>query len=116
MVPDEDKFRAASEAAESWLNTDSFVAEFGLAGKLDRAFKLLLPSKGMLRSNRRYKRSQHAEVLELFLEHLRAVSDGPIKWENGRGLSAVARVPAAVYPHRWSSAHEAALRVAELAL
>src|SRR5262249_18768488 len=44
------------------------------------------------------------------------VSDGPVKWEHGRGWSGIALVPDSVYPHRWSSAHEAAVEITRLTL
>jgi hypothetical protein len=60
--------------------------------------------------------AEHAAILDKARVVLTVLSDGPVKWEHGRGLSGVARVPTAVLPHVWSSAHEAAAGIAELGL
>src|SRR5262249_45190967 len=54
----------------------------------------------------------HAGVLDQAREALARVSDGPVTWAQGRGLSGMVRHPAAVYPHHWSRAHEAAVGIA----
>jgi hypothetical protein len=59
---------------------------------------------------------EHAEAMDEARDALAALSDGPVIWEHGRGWSGIARVPDAVYQHRWSSAHEAAVDIAGLAL
>jgi hypothetical protein len=59
---------------------------------------------------------RHAEALDQAKDTLAALSDGPVKWEHGRGRIAAAYDPTAVYPHVWSSAHEAAAGIARLAL
>src|SRR5262245_54147871 len=103
------KFEAASRAAESWLNTVASVAHLGRGGAVDPAFELLLPTKGGgARYNLRDSYAEHAGLLDRMKDKLALQSDGPVQWEHGRGLSAIARVPSAVYPHVWSSAHEAA--------
>jgi hypothetical protein len=111
------RFRSASEAAWFWLNTVHLVAEFGRLGRVDQAYERLLPTSKQDRGgNLQNSYHNHAEVLQPALEACAAVSDGAIRWEHGRGLSAIARVPDDVYPHRWSSAHEAAFSLAGMAL
>ena len=109
-----ESFEAASKAAESWLNTVSVIAHLGKGGNVDAAYHLLLPSPE--RGDRSYALQnswrQHAAVLKEMLDGLAVVSDGPVKWEHGRGLSAITGVPNATYPHVWSSAHEAAVGIA----
>ena len=58
---------------------------------------------------------RYGKIIAESLVKLAAVSDGPIKWAHGRGLSTIARTPKMVYPHVWSSAHEAAFRLSRLA-
>lgn len=114
MSPDP-RLRVASQAAESWLNTVSLVAEFGQAGNVAMAYQMLLPSESQ-RRDLQTDYLEHFVTLTQQTEQLAAVSDGPVIWEHGRGWSAIAHVPSAVYPHRWSSAHEAAVGIAGLAL
>jgi DNA-binding MarR family transcriptional regulator len=119
MSIDLSKFEAASNAAEGWISTVGMVVHLGHCGQIDPAFKLLLPTPST-KDGRPYNLhdsySQHAEVLDQARDLLATLSDSPVKWEHGRGLSGVARVPAAVYPHIWSSAHEAAAGIARLTL
>src|SRR5262245_52870487 len=111
------KFRAASKAAEGWLNTAALVGHFGPSGSVGPLFDLLLPpSEGGRGSNLQDSYREHAGVLDQAREALARVSDGPVTWEHGRGLSGMVRHPAAVYPHHWSSAHEAAVGIAQLVL
>jgi hypothetical protein len=119
MSLDLSKFQAASKAAEGWLNTVGHVARLGRCGSVTPALELLMPTPST-KDGRPYNLQdsycEHAEVLEQVQDALAALSDSPVKWEHGRGLSGIARVPAAVYPHIWSSAHEAAAGIARLAL
>ena len=119
MSIDLSKFQVVSEAAEEWLSTVSLVAQFGQTGSVDLAFELLMPTLST-KDGRPYNLQdsyrKHVEVLDQARDLLAALSDSPVKWEHGRGLSGVARVPASVYPHVWSSAHEAAAGIARLAL
>lgn len=119
MSIDLSKFQAASEAAEGWLSTVALVAHLGQSGQVGPAFELLMPApstKDGRPHNLQDSYRKHAEVLDQARDALAALSDSPVMWEHGRGLSGVARVPAAVYPHVWSSAHEAAAGIARLAL
>ena len=50
------------------------------------------------------------------LSDLAALSDGPIKWALGRGLSSLVRNRDAAIPQVWSSAHKAALKIAVMVL
>jgi hypothetical protein len=102
-------FRAASEAAESWLNTVALVAHFGERGNVDGAYRLLIGYSRALQTDY----AEHIDVLHGAREALAAQSDAPVKW---RGLQSVAAEPEYVYPHVWSSAHEAAVGIARLAL
>ena len=102
---DADAFRQASEWLELTLGGVSLVTRglplrvsFDTLASLDEG------------------RAKHATAISAAMEPLKALSDGPIKWEAGRGLSGFVRVPTAVFPERWSSAHEAAWRVLLLAL
>jgi hypothetical protein len=118
-IDDLPKFQAASEAAERWLVTVSMVVHLGQTGNVDEAFKLLmptLPTKNGRLYNLQDSYNEHVEVLKQARDLLATLSDAPVIWEHGRGRSGVARVPAAVYPHIWSSAHEAAAGIARLAL
>lgn len=111
------KFDAASEAAESWPNTVAMIAHLGPSGAVDPAYELLLPNPA--HEVRYYLQDdfrEHADVLDRMNAHLAAVSDGPVKWEHGRGLSAIVFVPRATLPHVWSSAHEAAKGIAGLTI
>jgi hypothetical protein len=109
------RFRAASEAAEGWLNTVALIAHLGRGGNVDAAMRLLMTTKGV-RYNLLDDYNEHVETLDEAKDKLAALSDAPIKWKHGRGLSGMARVPSAVYPHVWSSAHEASEGIARLAL
>jgi hypothetical protein len=119
MSLDLSKFQAASKAAEGWLNTVGHVARLGRCGSVTPAFELLMPTPST-KDGRPYNLQdsyfEHEEVLEQAQDALTALSDSPVKWEHGRGLSGIAPIPAAVYPHVWSSAHEAAAGIARLAL
>jgi hypothetical protein len=118
MSVDRAAFRAASEAAESWVNTVAQVAKFGRSGTdngVDLMLTLLTPLKGVKR-NLHDDYHEHVDLLKRMQEQMAVVSDGPVKWEHGRGVSGVARVPASVFPHVWSSAHEAAVYLAGLTL
>ena len=59
---------------------------------------------------------RYGDAIDEALGQLAALSDSPISWSKGRGRSGIARVPDAVFPHRWSSAHEAALAIARMSL
>lgn len=107
-----DSFKAASKAAESWVARVSLVATLGKLGNVDEAYNLLAALPHSLQDS--YK--DHAETLETVEQELSAISDGPVKWETGRGRSSICEDPTHVYPHCWSSAHEAALGIADLAL
>jgi hypothetical protein len=108
-------FRAASKAAERWLNTVALIAHFGRGGGVHPLYELLMPTEG-LRYNLHDSYNQHAEVLGQMKDKLAVLSDSSVAWEHGRGRSGVARVPACTYPHVWSSAHEAAQGIAQLTL
>ncbi len=111
------KFREASKAAELWLNAVQMVVKFGEEGAVGQAYKLLMPSVDSgISFNLHDSYFKHIEVLDEANTDLTALSDGPVKWDHGRGSSAVARVPSAVYPHTWSNAHEAATGVVGLAM
>jgi hypothetical protein len=120
MVPE--SFGAASEAAEAWLGTVAFVAYLGERAEaldaqgrecpiVDTAFRLLF---GKQRSSLNKSYEKHSGVLEEVKEKLTPLSDGPINWGAGRGLSAI-YTDRRIQLHAWSSAHEVALGVAELA-
>ena len=115
--PREEKspFQVASEAAESWLNTVYGIAGYGRIGNFDVAYGLLLPTPATEGCSLQESFQEHASLLSSMSNRLAAVSDGPIDWAN-RGLRAIAKLPAAMYPHVWSSAHEAASGLAALAL
>jgi hypothetical protein len=116
MSPDP-KFLAASKAAESWLNTVAVVAHLAQGGNVDLAYRLLMPTKDRsIRRNVLDDYQEHIEVLDQSRDQLAAQSESPVTWAHGRGWSGIARVPAAVYPHVWCSAHEAAAGIAQLAL
>jgi hypothetical protein len=116
---DTQSIAAASKAASSWPNTVKIVAHHGEHGQTDAAYKLLLPSGDspatwpcLLNSFK-----QHGSTLQAAFDQLALVNeDGPVVWEHGRGLSALAAMPEHVYPHQWLSAHEAAWGIADLAL
>jgi hypothetical protein len=116
MSIDPSKFRAASEACEDWLNIVSFISHFGPSGAVDQLYPLLMPTEATKRTNLQTSYNEHAALLDQLKDSLAVVSDGPVKWEHGRGWSGIARVPAGVYPHVWSSAHEAAEGIARMAL
>jgi hypothetical protein len=98
-------FRDASERLEL---TFSAVAVIAKGCPLDAAFEIL--------SAMQVDEERHGAAVYGVLDKLAAVSDGPIKWSHGRGASGFARVPSAVFPHVWSSAHQAALEISRLAL
>jgi hypothetical protein len=104
MASDSD-FQFASERLELSVSTVAGLAE---GCPLDSAFALLYVLQ--------FDRERHSRILYDSLDKLAVVSDSPIKWEHGRGQSGLVRHPNAVYPHRWSSAHEAALAISRLAL
>lgn len=101
-------FETASGRAESWVNSVAMIAIAGESGDVVTAYQDLTFLA------EQYNR--HAPVLNAELNRLASLSDSPVKWEHGRGHSAVARVPDVVFPHVWSSAHEAAVGIARLAL
>jgi hypothetical protein len=110
------EFAAASEAAESWLNTISLVAYQGEHGLIDAAFTLLLPGPDnqggpvcLITSF-----NEHSSVLRDAFGELSKHGDGPVNWNHGRRV--IANRPELVYPHVWSSAHEAAHGIASLAI
>ena len=101
-------FEKASQRAELWLNAVEMIAEFGERGDVDSAYRDLAHLAG--------EYNRHFPALNAEMHRLRALSDGPVMWEHGRGWSAISRVPKAAYPHRWSSAHEAAVGIVRIAL
>jgi hypothetical protein len=115
MSLDSTRFQAASEAAASWLNMVFILVDLGQRGCVDWAYEILMTTEG-IDYNLQHSYLQHIEVLEEAKELLRAQSDSPVKWEHGRGLSAVARIPCVILPHIWSSAHEAAAEITGMAL
>jgi hypothetical protein len=119
MAIDLSKFEAASHAAEAWISIVGRVVHLGQCGQIEPAYEVLLPppsTKVGPSFNLHDSYWQHSEVLDQARDLLATLSDSPVKWEHGRGLSGVARVPAAVYPHVWSSAHEAAAGITQLTL
>jgi len=98
-------FRVASERLELALNVVALIAE---GQPLDSAAALL---ESLQRDE-----MQYGDTIRRVLDRLAALSDGPIKWKAGRGLSGFVRRPDAVFPHVWSSAHQAALEISRLAL
>jgi len=110
------RFEAASEAAERWPNSVAVVAHLAKIGNVDEAYRILLPSKGRRASTSLWTSvREHAGVLHELAPELAKVSDGAVKWERGRGLTGVFTDPG-VLPHTWSSAHEAALGIAQTTL
>jgi hypothetical protein len=122
-------FLQASEAAEGWLGTVRFIAHFGPSGSVGPLYELLLPTPDP--TNPRGKRRKgkelpgwnlqdsyntYAPIIMEALPLLAKVTDGPVRWEHGRGRSGVARVPSMVYPERWSSGHEASAGITRMAL
>jgi len=100
-----DSFRAASERLEL---APSAVAMIARGCPLDSAFALLYALQ--------HDERRRGGAVDDVLDKLTALSDGPIKWKHGRGLSGFVRCPDATFPHVWSSAHQAALEVSRLAL
>jgi hypothetical protein len=94
----------------------SFVTLYSRSGQVDQLYPILMPTRGHDLPNLQDSYREHAPVLAEWREALADVSDGPVRWAHGRGLSGVAAVPAGVYPHRWSSAHEAAAGMAGIVL
>lgn len=115
---DASAFEAASIAAESWLNTCGLITSLEPTQvDVDVIYRLLMPTReAVSRRNLVDRFNDHIGTLEPLFPTLAAVSDGPVVWAHGRGRSGLARGPDAVYPHVWSSAHEAAAGVAELAI
>lgn len=120
-MSDEADFRAASEAAHSWVNTVHLLARYGKLGRAEFAFDVLFASEDVsiqdqddISLDGSY--SQHVRILMDMSESLAVHSDGLIEWEHGRGLSAVVGSPDAVFKHCWTSAHEAAVEVTRLTL
>ena len=112
-----ESFDGASRAAESWINTVGLVAKLGERGSVDAAYRLLLsPADEPNWPNLLESFNQHGGTLRDAFRDLASLSDGPIKWRHGRGRSAIANRPELVFPHVWSSAHEAAYGIAELAI
>jgi len=107
-MPLPESFEAASKAAEYWVNAVSLIADHGRRNSVNVAFRSLAHLEVSYR--------QHADTIYEAKDELAALSDGPVKWEHGRGLSAIAGSPEHVFPHIWSSAHEAAEGIARLAL
>lgn len=59
----------------------------------------------------------HAPALRSALDKLAALSDSPVEWCHGRGLSGLpANCPDQILPHVWCSAHEASLKIAAMVL
>lgn len=128
-------FKAASEAAENWLSTANTIAY--LAGRLPRptpdgdrtiinsAFMLLMPTPNRSGGyNLLESYGQHADTLTASLDQLAALSDGPIEWAGDlwepfprvEGAPDIGDGGFSPGPHYWSSAHEAAVRIARMAL
>lgn len=98
-------FQFASERLELAVNS---VATIANGCPPDSALPLLCALQ--------FDADRHGAIIDGELDRLTALGDGPIRWPHGRGLSGLARIPDSVFPHVWSSAHEAARAVAELAL
>lgn len=98
-------FQYASERLET---TFACVAHIADGCPLESAFAIL--------SAMQVDEERHGATVDGALDKLATVSDEPIKWQHDRGASGFARVPSAVFPHVWSSAHEAALGISRLAL
>lgn len=103
----ESTFQLASERAELWLSGIRNVAESGRRGDVDTAFVLLNTLLGDY--------NRHASTLYAVQDRLAALSDRPIKWAAGRGLSGIHPGPG-ILPHVWSSAHEAALGISRVVI
>ncbi len=113
----ESRFRAASEAAENWVNTVGLVAHFGPSGAIDPLYEQLLPSGKDIGYNLRDSYHEHIEVLTTLWGKLAEVNTvGPVGLKHGLGWSGVARAPRAMYPERWLSRHEAAAGLARMTL
>ena len=104
-MPLAESFRAASQRLECALGPVALVVN-GLP--LKQSFGCLSTLQAIVKKDGR--------VIRGVLDRLAAVSDGPVKWAHGRGRSGIARCPGAIYPHVWSSAHEAVLEIVDLAL
>ena len=101
----EPTFQDASERLELHVNSVAYIAR---GCPLGDAFALL--------SVIQLDEERYGSLLDHSLDMLAAISEGPIEWEHGRGLSGFVVAPAAVFPHVWLSAHEAALVLSRLAL
>jgi hypothetical protein len=107
--------RAASEAAEGFLNWVSLVSHFGPAGAADQLFPFLTTSR--ITNNLFDLFNKHVDQLNKMREEFAAVSDGPVKWEIGRGWSTIGRGSRKTWrPLIWSSGHEAATGIACMTL
>ncbi len=98
-------FKAASERLELAPNA---VAAIAGECPIKMAFAVLQALQ--------WDEKRRGGTVDDVLDKLTALSDGPIKWKHGRGLSGLVRYSDTTFPHVWSSAHEAALEVSRLAL
>jgi hypothetical protein len=117
-----DLFEEASKRAELWLSCVSMVALLGSNNRIREAYEILLPPFAeeerdkkddyvLVRSWDRY-----VDVLKETLPKLSAFSDGPITWPPGLEWSESACKAPTNLPDVWSSAHETALRLTEMAI
>jgi hypothetical protein len=109
------KFRAASKAAGGWFNTLSLVADYGEIGNVDLAYTLLMGKKGA-RYSLTKSYNEHEKVLAAQFEALARLNDKPVDLDIGRRLKEVVKGPSALIPPIWSSVHEAAVGMADLAI
>ena len=102
----ESDFKVASRRAEAWLGFVHRITYFGKLGRVDPAYKLL-----EILQNEYYK---HRDNLNAVADQLRPLSDSPFNWGLGRGWSGILKSDGPV--SCWSSAHEAAVGIAEITL
>lgn len=113
--PSDAEIREASEAAEGWLTTVQLVSLFGPAGAVDQLYPMLMP--GQRQDNLLESYNRHVRSINAVRERFAVVSDGYVKWEVGRGWSAIGRgSPKTWRPLIWDSAHEASAGIARMAL
>ena len=98
-------FKFASERLELTVNAIACIAK---GEPLDSSFASL--------SVMQFDEERHGGLLYRSLDQIAAISDEPIEWSHGRGLSGLVRGPADTFPHVWSSAHQAALELSRIAL
>lgn len=99
-----ESFKVASERLELAVNAVATVAG---GQPLESSFAIL--------SALQIDEERYGSIIYSALDELTALSDGPVKWKHGRGLSGLVRGRDATFPHVWSSAHQAALEISRLA-